>query len=119
MAVLEERADSDGVKAKLARWYWCGILGELYGAAVETRFARDLPEVMEWVGDGPEPSTISDANFIPDRLYTLRTRNSAAYKGLHCWYCTIWRFVQLDIRNRFLCPSVTLYLIEHNDEMLI
>ena len=81
--VLGDSADSDGVKAKLARWYWCGILGELYGAAVETRFARDLPEVMKWVGEGPEPSTISDANFIPDRLYTLRTRNSAAYKGLH------------------------------------
>jgi len=81
--VLGDSADSDGVKAKLARWYWCGILGELYGAAVETRFARDLPEVIGWVSDGPEPSTISDANFIPDRLYTLRTRNSAAYKGLH------------------------------------
>ena len=39
LAVLEDRADSDGVKAKLARWYWCGILGELYGAAVESRFA--------------------------------------------------------------------------------
>ncbi len=24
---------------KLARWFWCGILGELYGGAVETRMA--------------------------------------------------------------------------------
>jgi len=83
LAVLEDSADSDGAKAKLARWYWCGILGELYGGAIETRFARDLPEVVKWAGDGPEPSTVSDANFVPDRLYTLRTRNSAAYKGLH------------------------------------
>ncbi len=83
LAVLEDRADSDGVKAKLARWYWCGILGELYGGAIETRFAKDLPEVVEWVSDDTEPSTVSDANFVPERLHTLRNRNSAAYKGLH------------------------------------
>jgi hypothetical protein len=83
LAVLGDSADSDGAKAKLARWYWCGILGELYGGAIETRFARDLPEAVEWVSDGSEPSTISDANFVPERLYALRTRNSAAYKGLH------------------------------------
>ena len=30
-----------------------------------------------------EPSTVLDAHFAPARLLTLRTRNSAAYKGLH------------------------------------
>jgi hypothetical protein len=30
--------------AKLIRWYWCGIFGELYGGAIETRFAKDLPQ---------------------------------------------------------------------------
>jgi hypothetical protein len=70
--------------AKVQRWYWCGVLGELYGGAIETRFAKDFPEVMEWVaGQGPEPSTVYEADFRPNRLDTMRTRNSAAYKGLY------------------------------------
>lgn len=82
MGFLGDKADLDGVKNKITRWYWCGVLGQLYGSSVETRFAKDLPEVVAWINGDSEPSTISDANFAPDRLYTLRTRNSAAYKGV-------------------------------------
>lgn len=82
MALLGDRADNEGVKTKLVRWYWCGVLGELYGGAIETRFAKDLPEVLAWIDGGAEPDTIRDANFAPSRLLTLQTRNSAAYKGL-------------------------------------
>ena len=60
------------------------MLGELYGGAIETRFSRDLPQVLSWIRDGgPEPGTIYDAEFTPARLLTLRTRNSAAYKGVY------------------------------------
>lgn len=83
MTALGELAEQDGTKQKVARWFWCGVLGELYGAAVESRFARDLPEVLAWVRGGEEPSTIRDCNVVPQRLMSLRTRNSAAYKGLH------------------------------------
>ncbi len=81
-ATLGAQADNDGVRAKLARWYWCGVFGELYGGAIETRFARDFPEVVSWANGGPEPSTVLDASFAPARLQTLKTRNSAAYKGI-------------------------------------
>jgi hypothetical protein len=80
---LGSQAHNLNLRNKIARWYWCGVLGELYGGGSETRFARDLPEVIEWINGGAEPSTIRDANFAADRLYSLRTRNSAAYKGLH------------------------------------
>jgi len=83
LAVLGGRADTDGVRAKLARWYWCGVFGELYGSAVETQFAKDLPEFLASLEGGPEPSAIAEANFAPERLLTLKTRNSAAYKGLY------------------------------------
>ena len=53
-------------------------------AAIETRFARDVQELVGWIKGSPiEPKTISDSNFAASRLLTLRTRNSAAYKGLH------------------------------------
>lgn len=76
-------ADLMGVSKLLSQWYWCGVLGELYGGAIETRFARDLEEVEQWVRGGNEPGTVAGASFDPARLFTLRTRNSAAYKGIY------------------------------------
>ncbi|MDD2246767.1 MAG: DUF262 domain-containing protein [Proteiniphilum sp.] len=81
---LGKNIENVGNKSKLMRWFWCGVFGELYGSANETRYALDIVQVVDWiVKDGPEPKTIYDANFVPSRLYTLRTRNSAAYKGIY------------------------------------
>jgi hypothetical protein len=82
MGLLGKKAENDGSKQKILKWYWNGILGELYGGANETRFAKDVVEVVAWIDGGSEPSTVRDAYFAEDRLWTLRTRNSAAYKGL-------------------------------------
>jgi hypothetical protein len=96
LALLGDRADNDGVRTKLIRWYWCGVFGELYGGAIETRFAKDLPEVLNWIDGGPLPATIADANFAPLRLLTLQTRNSAAYKGI---FALLLRHEGLDFRS--------------------
>lgn len=83
-AVLGAMADQYGAWDKLRQWYWCGVLGELYGGATETRFARDLEQTVAWIrDDGPQPGTVSEAAFQAPRLLTLRTRNSAAYKGVY------------------------------------
>jgi len=83
LVALGSKGETEGARRKLARWYWCGVLGELYGGATETRFARDLPELVAYVGSGPEPSAIVDGTFAANRLLSLRTRNSAAYKGIY------------------------------------
>lgn len=83
-AVLKTGADTHGAADKLRQWYWCGVLGELYGSSTETRFARDLEQLVPWLDGGPEPpGTVTDAAFRAPRLLTLRTRNSAAYKGVY------------------------------------
>lgn len=73
------------IRDKLTRWFWSGVLGELYGGAVETRIALDLQDLLAWIDlpDAPEPKTVLDANFHAGRLDTLRTRTSAAYRGLY------------------------------------
>ena len=72
------------INDKLSRWYWCGVLGELYGGAIETRIANDLEEVLAWIKNGAEePRTVREAVFQPDRLNSLRSRQSAAYKGIN------------------------------------
>lgn len=81
---LDKDADLISVSERLVRWFWCGVLGELYGSASETRFARDIEAVPAWAKDesAPAPRTIQDANFTESRLHSLRTRNAAAYKGI-------------------------------------
>lgn len=70
------------IKAKLEKWFWCGIFGELYGGANETRYSLDIVGLMDWIiNNGPLPNTIERAYFDPTRLISLQNRNSAAYKG--------------------------------------
>ena len=82
-AELGDDAESAIGQQKLERWYWSGVFGEAYGAAVETQFANDLVQVADYIRRGAEPDLVTQASFIPERLVTLRTRNSAAYKGLY------------------------------------
>lgn len=81
-AQLGERTTQHGIKQNLLRWYWNGVLGELYGGANETRFGMDIQDVVLWVDGGSEPRSVRDANFAPTRLLSLQSRLAAAYKGL-------------------------------------
>lgn len=82
-AELEQAAEHAANRTKLARWYWCGVFGELYGSAAESRFARDIIEVPKWINGDEECSTVREGLFQADRLRTMRSRQSAAYKGVH------------------------------------
>ena len=82
--ILGDAADTHAAKAKLRQWFWCGVMGELYGGTTETRFSRDVEQVVPWVeSDGRLPITVSEATFRAARLLTMRTRNGAAYKGAY------------------------------------
>jgi hypothetical protein len=117
---LGDRWLEQKVLDRIRQWFWCGVLGELYGGAVESRMALDLQEMLAWIdGSDVEPATVRDANFQPGRLDTLRSRNSAAYKGIYAliqqngardwfWKTTIrdldetdWEGSKLDIHHIF------------------
>ena len=84
MGVLGDKADGYSGRKRLKRWFWCGALGEMYGGSVETRFAIDIQDCVAWIeDDGDPPRTVQAAQFQADRLLTLRTRRSAAYKAVH------------------------------------
>jgi hypothetical protein len=82
-ALVGPSLDEYASNKKLRQWFWCGVLGELYGGSTETRFARDIEQVPIWLAGGEAPRTVYDASFEASRLETLRTRNSAAYKGIY------------------------------------
>ena len=67
----------------LSQWFWCGIMGEMYGGANETRYANDIDDVVRAIrGEEVSIRTITASFFSATRLLSLRTRNSAAYKGI-------------------------------------
>lgn len=71
------------IKNKIRQWYRCGVFGELYGGANETRYVNDVVGVMNWIeNNGNIPKTIQESYFNPTRLLTLQSRQSAAYKGI-------------------------------------
>lgn len=83
-ATLGNAANSIPAREKITQWFWAGALGELYGGGAETRMARDLQTLVEWIkDDGIPPQTINDGIFQQDRLRSLRIRISAAYKAIH------------------------------------
>lgn len=84
LGLIGDRWLEPRINDKLSRWYWCGVLGELYGGAVETRIANDVEELLNWFDDDSlVPRTVSDATFSSDRLDKLQSRLSAAYKGIN------------------------------------
>ena len=111
LAALDDTADAGAPHEKIVRWFWCGVLGEMYAGAVETIFARDVLEVIDWVtGSDSVPSTIRDASFQTNRLLTLRTRNSAAYKGLYA--------LLMQQGARDFCTDMPLLLQEFQQEAI-
>jgi hypothetical protein len=82
---IGERWLEPQIQEKLSQWYWCGVFGELYGSASETRIALDLQQLLGWIEDSssPLPATVVAAGFQSSRLDTLRSRTSAAYRGLY------------------------------------
>ena len=117
LAHLGEAGETEGTQQKITQWYWCGVFGEMYGSTTDTRFANDFTEVTAWVQEdhpsGPgvrksqnEPRTIRDANFHANRILNLRTRNSAAYKGVHA---LLMREGCLDFRTGESIESQTFF----------
>jgi hypothetical protein len=94
MTILGIRTQDEMVKTKLTIWYWCGVFGEMYGGANDVRYINDLVVGLPWIQrkeasytkphlyDGSEPITVSQGFFHPERLYGLKSRSGAAYKGV-------------------------------------
>lgn len=66
---------------KLIRWFWCSVFGQTYENAPNSQAAKDLTEVLDWVGGGPEPDTVSNFRFDPRSLRETTPRQRAVYRG--------------------------------------
>ena len=59
LAILGGQAETAAAKEKLAAWFWSVTFGELYGSSTESRLARDVPELVDWIkGTGAPPRSM-------------------------------------------------------------
>ncbi len=83
-AILGREAQTTAAREKIARWFWCVTLGELYGSSTDTRLARDVHQMVNQIQNQDSGHySVDDAIFRRERLRSLRFRLSAAYKGIH------------------------------------
>ena len=83
-ALMGHDIETADVQRRLEMWFWSGVFGESYSGSVEGRFARDAQDVPRYLLENSASlQSIDEASFVPDRLLSLRTRRSAAYKGIH------------------------------------
>lgn len=105
----EQEANLDPLSTKLARWLWCGIFGEQWASGVDSRTARDVPQILSWIKGGDEPESIREAFLTEDRLLRLSSRISAAYKGVSS---LIYRSGARDFRSGD--PITTQMIFDNN-----
>ncbi|AKE41038.1 Uncharacterized conserved protein [Corynebacterium kutscheri] len=82
---------------RLNQWFWCGVFGELYGAAsIKARSGADVDQVSAWIraaaanelGDYSQdvaaltPKSVHQARFVESRLLSAG-HNSGLYKGIY------------------------------------
>ncbi len=82
-AILGGKFDDADIRTKLERWFWAGIFGEVYGGPTETIMANDVSRVPRHLLYNRPLPMLDEVNFEPARLLSMRTRNTAAYKGIH------------------------------------
>lgn len=80
-AIAGPAAQTAAGQERLAQWFWRTALAEDYGASPESKLAKDAEEVPRWLQGGEEPNRMRLLTFNPDRLDSLRTRLSAAYRA--------------------------------------
>ncbi|MCF1742053.1 GmrSD restriction endonuclease domain-containing protein [Paradevosia shaoguanensis] len=83
-AAAGKLANNADLRNRLSLWFWTGALCEYYGSATETKVARDVPQLVEWLLEQAGASdVVSGLQFQTARLRSLRRRVSAAYKAFN------------------------------------
>ena len=68
---LSDRWLAPQIYDKLTRWFRSGVLGELYGGAVETRMANDYGDMLGWFGGmGTNQKVLTEAYCSTTRSYS-------------------------------------------------
>jgi len=81
-------AEAGVQREKLKRWFWCSVFGQVYESAPNSKSAKDVLELTEWLGCGSVPESVSTLRFDPKALRDVTPRQRAIYRGTICLVLT-------------------------------
>jgi hypothetical protein len=77
-------AEAGAQRENLKRWFWCAVFGQAYEKAPNSQSAKDVTELLIWLGGGAPAETISTMRFDPKSLRDVTPRQRAIYRGTIC-----------------------------------
>jgi hypothetical protein len=77
-------AEAGSQREKLKRWFWCAVFGQVYEAAANSKAAKDVAEVCEWLAGGAPPDSVVSFKFEPSVLRDVTPKQRAIYRGVVC-----------------------------------
>lgn len=85
-AVFAKHWDATGpqvgaIRAKVKRWFWCSVFGQIYENAPNSQAVKDVVELTSWFTGSVEPDSVRNFRFEPDVLRETTVRQRALYRG--------------------------------------
>jgi len=77
-------AEAGAHRENLKRWFWCAVFGQAYENAPNSQSAKDVTELVTWLGGGPLPESVSAVRFDPKALRDVTPRQRSIYRGTIC-----------------------------------
>jgi len=77
-------ADAGAQRENLKRWFWCAVFGQAYESAPNSQSARDVTDLVTWLGGGAPPESVSTLRFDPKALRDVTPRQRSIYRGTIC-----------------------------------
>jgi len=77
-------AEAGARREKLKRWFWCAVFGQAYESAPNSKSAKDVVEILQWLAGGDPPETVASFRFDPRALRDVTPRQRSIYRGAVC-----------------------------------
>ncbi|HOE32922.1 MAG TPA: DUF262 domain-containing protein [Smithella sp.] len=85
---IPKTAIAGAQREKLKRWFWCAVFGQAYESAPNSKSAKDVLELVDWLGAGALPESVDSLKFDPKSLRDITPRQRAIYRGSICLMLT-------------------------------
>ena len=77
-------AEAGAQRENQKRWFWCAVFGQVYESAPNSQSAKDIVDLLTWLGGGALPETVSTFRFDPKALREVTLRHRSIYRGTSC-----------------------------------
>lgn len=77
-------AEAGSQREKIKRWFWCAVFGQAYESSPNSQSARDVSDLVAWLGGGPLPESVRGVRFDPKALRDVTPRQRSIYRGTIC-----------------------------------